>query len=286
VSKLPVFSRRHFLKGALAVTAGGTSTLGYACVVEPHWVEVVRRDLPIAQLPAPLVGHTLVQITDIHVGRRVSDAYLLDTLARVNDLGADILVLTGDYMTCDRDEEVDHAARILSHLRPARLATVGVLGNHDYGYGSRYMQRTADKLVKQLAGHGIDILSNGTRTVEGLTIAGLDDMWGPRFHPRPVLASLDPRRANLVLCHNPDVADVPVWGGYRGWILCGHTHGGQCRLPFLGPPVLPVNNPRYVAGEVDLHDGRRLYINRGIGHLLQARFNVRPEITVFTMQRA
>jgi predicted MPP superfamily phosphohydrolase len=188
-------------------------------------------------------------------------------------------------MTCWRGEQIDHAARILSHLRPARLATVGVLGNHDYGsYDTQ--QWIADQLTGRLREVGIDILSNARRDVQGLTIAGLDDMWGTRFHPAPVLAGLAPGRASLVLCHNPDVADEPVWDGYQGWILCGHTHGGQCKAPFLCPPLLPVINPRYVAGEVDLYDGRRLYINRGLGHLLRVRFNVRPEITVFTLQRA
>lgn len=56
--------------------------------------------------------------------------------------------------------------------------------------------------------------------------------------------------------------------------------------PFLTPPILPVRNRRYVSGEVPLADRRRLYINRGLGHLLQVRFNVRPEITVFTLARS
>ena len=74
--------------------------------------------------------------------------------------------------------------------------------------------------------------------------------------------------------------------GYQGWVLAGHTHGGQCKLPFLRPPRVPVENPRYVAGEVDVGDGRRLYINRALGHLLPVRFNVRPEITAFRLRRA
>ncbi|MFT6811056.1 MAG: putative MPP superfamily phosphohydrolase [Saprospiraceae bacterium] len=92
-------------------------------------------------------------------------------------------------------------------------------------------------------------------------------------------------KANLVLCHNPDVCDLNVWNNYKGWILSGHTHGGQCKLPFLNPPVLPVKNGRYTSGEIDLRDGRMLYINRALGHLLQARFDVRPEITVFELSR-
>ena len=119
----------------------------------------------------------------------------------------------------------------------------------------------------------------------GLTVAGVDDIWSPTCDPAAVTPTLDHAKPNLFLCHNPDAADRDVWAGYQGWILCGHTHGGQCKPPFLPPPVVPVSNRRYIAGEVDLYDGRRLYINRGLGHLRQVRFNVRPEITVFTLRR-
>ena len=55
---------------------------------------------------------------------------------------------------------------------------------------------------------------------------------------------------------------------------------------FLPPPLLPVKNRRYTAGAFDVGPGRRLYVNRGLGHLIQVRFNVRPEITLFTLDSA
>ena len=76
-----------------------------------------------------------------------------------------------------------------------------------------------------------------------------------------------------------------MWGDYSGWILSGHTHRGQCKPPFLTPPMLP-RNKIYTAGEIDLKDGRRLYINRALGHLWPVRFNVRPEITIFELRAA
>jgi hypothetical protein len=97
---------------------------------------------------------------------------------------------------------------------------------------------------------------------------------------------LNPAEAALVLCHNPDAADEPVWAGYRGWILAGHTHGGQCKPPFLPPPLLPVKNRRYTCGAFDLGDGRNLYISRGLGYLRRVRFGVRPEITLFRLVAA
>ena len=131
---------------------------------------------------------------------------------------------------------------------------------------------------------GITVLRNDVREIEGLQIVGLDDLWAEQFGPREPLRRLDTRRAALVLSHNPDTVDLPVWEGYEGWILSGHTHGGQCKPPFLPPPLLPVRNRRYTAGEFDLSGNRRIYISRGVGHLLHVRFNVRPEVTVFELR--
>ena len=267
--------------GSLACAGVG----GYTWGVEPHWVEVVHRDMPIANLPDRLVGETLVQLSDLHVGREVADDFLIDALQMVNRMEPGFVVLTGDFMTCYRNEQVSHVLRILEHLRPGRLGSVGVLGNHDYGMSSRF-PAAAEELTYGLRNLGVNILRNEQSIEAGLTFVGVEDYWGPYFSPPQALSGLDHARAHLALCHNPDGVDQPGWGEYQGWILSGHTHGGQCRAPFCRPPLLPVKNRRYVAGEIDLQDGRRLYINRALGHLLHVRFNVRPEITVFHLTRA
>ena len=282
---MPAPTRRAFLKRtAVGLLAAGAGLGGYAWLIEPHWVEVVRRDLPIRFLPDGLNGKTLVQISDLHIGPEVSDAYLRDCFRTVADLGPDILVVTGDFVTCRADEELDHVCRVLDDLRPGRLATLGILGNHDYA-DSYHDTQVADALTARLTDRGFVILRNRSHDVGGLTVAGVDDLWSPTCDPGAVTRKLDHAKANLFLCHNPDAADGDVWEGYKGWILCGHTHGGQCKPPFLPPPIVPVSNRRYIAGEVDLFDGRKLYINRGLGHLRQVRFNVRPEITVHTLRR-
>jgi predicted MPP superfamily phosphohydrolase len=132
----------------------------------------------------------------------------------------------------------------------------------------------------------VNVLRNEVADIGGLQVAGLDDLWAEQFDAKKTIAILDPALPAIALSHNPDTADLPVWDGFTGWILCGHTHGGQCKPPFLPPPILPVTNRRYTAGEFDLPGGRRMYINRGIGHLRQVRFNARPEVTLFHLQRA
>jgi predicted MPP superfamily phosphohydrolase len=282
---LPRLTRRRFLAAAAgSLATAGLAVAGYTWRIEPHWVEVVRRRLPVAGLPESLAGRTLIQISDLHAGPIVDEGYLCRVLEQVSSLHADILALTGDFMTYHGPEQIEQAARVLQHLQPGRLATVAVLGNHDYG--ARWSQAdVADTLTARLRDLGIDVLRNACRDVQGLLVVGSDDLWGPHFQPEKALATLKSPGARVVLCHNPDAADRPVWSGYRGWILSGHTHGGQCRPPFLDPLLLPVANKRYTAGEFDVGEGRRLYINRGLGYLRRVRFNVRPEITVFTLER-
>lgn len=175
--------------------------------------------------------------------------------------------------------------RVLAELPHGRLGTVGILGNHDYGFRWQ-MADVAEQVSKLVRAEGVTLLRNDSTIVAGLQFLGLDDLWGPHFGPEKLLAQKGQDSSTLVLCHNPDAADHAVWAGYQGWILSGHTHGGQCKPPFLPPPLLPVKNKRYTSGEFSLSGNRRMYISRGIGHLTRVRFNVRPEIPVFQLQRA
>jgi uncharacterized protein len=279
-----VLTRRRFLQiTSASFGAAGTTGL-YSWLVEPHWIEFVHRPLPIRGLARHLEGRTLVQISDIHVGPRVDDDYVIDTFRRISALEPDVVVLTGDFISY-HDTVYDQLAQVYRHAPKGRLATLAILGNHDYGWNWSHRE-VAARIVEIVEPLGIRVLRNEIADVEGLQIAGLDDFWGPAFNPSPVLDAIDPARASVVLSHNPDTVDLPIWNKYEGWILSGHTHGGQCKPPFLPPPLLPVRNRRYTAGEFLLSGNRQLYINRGIGHLMQIRFNVRPEVTFFELMRA
>ena len=272
-----MITRRSFLR-ALAASAGvGFYTFG----IEPNWLEIVRRPMPIERLPPGLIGGTLAHLSDIHVSPLVSDDYLLETFRRVSELRPDITVITGDLMSWHPRWD-EHVAAIYQHVPRGRLATVATLGNHDYGPGWGDAG-VAERLVAILRGCGVVVLRNQILDAGGLQIVGLDDWWARRFDAHEALRGLDVNRATLALTHNPDTVDLPVWGSYQGWILAGHTHGGQCKPPFLPPPVLPVQNRRYTSGEFELDGNRRLYISRGVGHLMPVRFNVRPEVTIFQL---
>lgn len=241
--------------------------------------------MPIKNLPDHLEGKTLMQISDIHVGNRFNYNYVIESFEKAKLLEPDFVVYTGDFVSYENEEQLEQLQTVMKSTVKGKLGTAGVLGNHDYG-GDWVEQHVADAITNVLEEAGITILINDEKEFDGLNIMGIDDYWGLNFDPTKITSKYDAKKANVMLCHNPDVCDLDVWNNYKGWILSGHTHGGQVKPPFLNPPILPVENKRYNAGEIDLFDGRTLYINRALGNLYQVRFNVRPEITVFKLSKS
>ncbi len=278
ITRPQLLNRRNFL---------GTSTLGAAGVliytfrIGPHHLRITHRSMPLAGLPSPWIGKRLVHISDFHIGPIVDDTYLKMAFTKIGALEPDIICFTGDFMTCQGSEEVRHTLEVLHHLKPAKVATLGIPGNHDYGTNwSR--KDVADELVEGINKQGtFEVLRNQALDIDGLTFYGFDDLWAKQFDNR--ILENPANEAAIALTHNPDTADAEGWADYQGWILAGHTHGGQCKPPFLPPPLLPVQNPNYTRGVFEVAPGRSMHISAGLGHLLKVRFNVRPEITVFEL---
>lgn len=238
----------------------------------------------LRELPAHLVGKRVMQLSDLHTGKTDSE-YLSRALGRATDLRPDLLLLTGDF-TSKRSPRTAGivVSRAMRSMGVAPMGTFACLGNHDYGAGWSD-ERCADAVAQSLTACGVRVLRNEVANANGLSIAGLEDLWSPRFDAKEARRLLSGMSANsIVLAHNPDTCDLPIWGGFQGQILSGHTHGGQCKPPFLPPPLLPVRNHRYTAGAFQIAPGRQLYINRALGYVRQMRINVRPEITVFTLR--
>ena len=275
--------RRKFIRRSFWSLVGLSGL--YTCQVEPFWLEFVRKQMPVENLPEHLVGKTLMQISDIHVGNKFDYGYIIESFKEAQKYEPDFVAYTGDYVSYEGPEQYDQLEEVLKHTVKGKIATVGILGNHDYGDKWK-QQSVANEITFKLQDAGIEVLKNSQKEFSGLNFIGFDDFWGPNFGPLKVMNYYDPYKSNIVLCHNPDVCDLMVWKGFKGWILAGHTHGGQCKPPFLPAPMLPVKNKRYSAGEIALKDGRTLYINRALGHLHQVRFNMRPEITIFELEQA
>jgi len=278
-------TRKHFLKRLFQLSVIGSFPLFYSWQIEPFWVEFVERKLPVKNLPKELEGKILMQISDLHVGNRFDWNFLIESFQKAQQFNPDFVVYTGDFVNHGTSKDHKSLRKVMERAVYGKLGTFGILGNHDYGKNWKDLG-SSEIICEILENSGVSMLKNQQLESNGLNFIGFDDLWSPNFDPMKIMKDYNPAKANIVLCHNPDVCDKDVWNGYQGWILSGHTHGGQCRIPGVITPILPVNNRKYVLGEIDLEDGRMLYINRAIGHSFQVRFMVRPEITVFKLTQA
>lgn len=279
-----VISRRQFLFGAagLGIAAGG-----YARFVEPRWLELCRTEIPPR---GPALAHPvkILQLSDLHWSRSVP----LSLIGRAVTLGLsaqpDLVCLTGDYVTVGERRDLARLSAVLAPLAHAAPA-LAVLGNHDGGVWSRAHGGPADVrgISEMLARAGFTVLGNRAETVtiagQRICVGGAADLWAGAFNARALCDALEQERADrtLVLAHNSDVKTAL---GEAPWdlMLCGHTHGGQVRLPLLGAPVVSVRDRHYVAGLGDWQ-GRWVYTSRGVGSLFGIRWGCRPEVTLVTV---
>lgn len=278
-------NRRQVSKVLFGLSSAALFTGFYSWQIEPFWLEFVKKKMAITGLN-PLHNHkTIMQISDLHIGNRFDWNFIIESFQKAKSYRPDYVVYTGDFVSYETSQQLKQLDEVFNHAVLGKKASIAILGNHDYGH-QWSDKRLANKITSILEKKNIQVLRNESVEFNGLNIIGLDDYWGKNFDPKKIIKSHARHEANIVLCHNPDVCDLNVWGDYKGWILSGHTHGGQCKAPFLNPPLLPVKNKAYSQGEINLNDGRMLYVNRALGHLHQVRFNVRPEITLFELVNA
>jgi hypothetical protein len=288
-------SRRRFLFGLAGLAGAAALTAGYGRYVEPSWVQVDRVALPIPHLPPHLAGKRFAQISDLHIGAFFTIEQLADVFARIDTLGVDFVMLTGDFVTARvRERAAQTRARLaaadslIEPLRQAPAPAFAVIGNHDLWGG-------VAPIEKMLAEAQVTLLRNrGVEVDAGLWLAGVDDIWSGRPDLRGALSASPTDAINMLMAHEPDyfdtvlAQDAPVAAQFSG-----HSHGGQVRLPSLhaGPgglysfaPIVPLYSERYPIG---LHQtaGRWVYTNRGLGCWpVPYRINCPPEVTVFELQ--
>lgn len=272
-------TRRAFLKLS-ALSAGGLAL--YAAEVARHELSVEEHTIRLTRLPATFRGMRIVQISDFHYAEYSEPYFLREMVDRVNRLRADMVVLTGDFVSTGplpKSYSRRHAvgcAEILSRITcPLRYA---ILGNHDVAVGQQYV-------IGPLQDYGIPVLVNQAIPLERggqrLWLAGLNSADEHKSRPEQAI----PRAGGepmIVLAHEPDI--LPEIAQYKvDLMLSGHTHGGQVRLPFLPAMHLPPLGRRYVEG-LFRHGQTQLYVNRGIGAVgVPFRLNCPPEITVLTL---
>ncbi|MCA9754827.1 MAG: phosphodiesterase YaeI [Candidatus Eisenbacteria bacterium] len=297
-------SRRHFLLGGTAALAAGG--VGYGCGAEPRWLE--RTEVHLSLSRAWSGKARVLHLSDLHRSRFVSLSFLEEAIELGLDSSPDLVCLTGDFVTAADPTSLEGYVDLLRRLSD-QAPTVAVLGNHDGGpwCASKGGDDSTDRVRALLEASGVDLLHNRERIVDvpggRLRLVGVGDLWGEECLPAKAFLSdrvrTDPIREGLVppsegdeadeadegdevptllLAHNPDTKDV-AWPFAWDAMLSGHTHGGQVVLPWIGPPFVPVEDRRFIAGLHSWRD-RWIYTTRGVGNILGVRVNCRPEVTL------
>lgn len=313
-------SRRYFFRTATAL-AGATPFLGamYGFAAERLNYQIRRVDIPMANLPSALEGMRIVQLSDIHLSGYMSPANVRRAVDMANDLGADLAVVTGDFITGAADPLADCINEI-RRLR-APLGVWGCNGNHE-------IYARAEDAAQELFGQaGMKLLRHESAQVAfrgaEFNLIGVDYQRerAPGGYRVPMLPNLAPlvRRdmPNILLSHNPNTFNRAAELGIE-LSLAGHTHGGQIQVEILDhrlsparfitdyiagtyyrPLSMPAPNKRALrdvnflaSNEMPISSHAQpalsvLYVNRGLGTVgAPVRLGVPPEITLITLHHA
>jgi uncharacterized protein len=276
-------NRRRFLQlggGILAGSAIGAIAVGaYANQIEPQHLVLERRTIRLPHLSPALDGFRIALMSDHHLFPFTPRGLLERAVKQANALDPDLVLLGGDYVCADV-ESIRELAPILGRLN-AKYGVFAVQGNYDCVLGPELIR-------SQLAMQSIEVLVNRGLHVGPIAgrlfLAGLDSVLEGVPDPIRAFGSYREGDMALALVHEPDYFPMLVGLTPADVQLSGHSHGGQVRLPGLGPVILPRWGRIYYAGLYEL-SGHFVYTGRGLGMVgLPLRFDCPPELSEITLE--
>jgi predicted MPP superfamily phosphohydrolase len=277
-------SRRQFLGVALAA-APPLFNLSLATVAmrQLDQFRVRRFVLPIAGLPSDLHGLTITQISDMHVGRFTSGRVLREVVRVVNELRADLALLTGDLIN-DALMDLDHGLDLVRSMQ-ARHGVYLIEGNHDLiENGLEFERRVKDSGIPFLLDESIVI------TIRGAPLQLLGLSWTRARENRDVaiaaavrelLSQRQPESFPILLAHHPHAFDTAAAASVP-LTLSGHTHGGQLMLNEqcgFGPALFRYWSGLYRKG------ASKLIVSNGVGNWFPLRVRAPAELLHLTLLR-
>jgi predicted MPP superfamily phosphohydrolase len=279
----PRLSRRRFVAYGAAALVGATSV--DALFAEPHHPVAEHVEVRLSRLPDSFHGFRIAQITDIHFGPYMGKAGVEHAVRIAQSFRPDLLVLTGDFVSPPFGQSFGPAGA--QHAEPCAdvlaswkgVPMVAILGNHDHWNG-------ADIVAGALVDRGIRVLRNESYPIERghdrLWISGVDDVFEKQDDLPKTLAAVPDTEPTVLLAHEPDFADYAT-GFPVDLQVSGHSHGGQVRIPGIGPIVLPELARKYHTG-LNRVGRLQVYTSRGLGVINPpVRLNCPPEVTLLTL---
>ena len=277
-------SRRQFLGVALAA-APPLFNLSLASVAmrQLDQFRVRRFVLPIVGLPSDLHGLTITQISDMHVGRFTSGRVLREVVRVVNELRADLVLLTGDLIN-DALMDLDHGLGLVRSMQ-ARHGVYLIEGNHDLiENGPEFERRVKNSGIPFLLDESVVI------TIRGAPLQLLGLSWTRARENRDVaiaaavrqlLNQRQPESFPILLAHHPHAFDAAAAAAIP-LALSGHTHGGQLMLNEqcgFGPALF-----RYWSG-LYRNGASKLIVSNGVGNWFPLRVRAPAELLHLTLLR-
>lgn len=244
-------------------------------------MRLAELEMPLPRLPAALDGLRVLHLSDLHLGRSLP-GFAECAQRLLQGIEADVCLLTGDYRYGHfgpSDRAAEDVRRVLSGVRAAD-GCYAVLGNHDTLVVGEMLEAEG---IRVLMNEGVRLALRG----ETVWLAGVDD---PHLHRTADLAAALKGRPEglftILLAHSPEcVADAARAG--VDLYLCGHTHGGQIRLPLLGGVHTNVRSGRRQALGVWREGAMRGHTSAGLGTTdMPVRFLCPPEAALITLRAA
>jgi predicted MPP superfamily phosphohydrolase len=261
----------------LRVIKSALGEMARVAFAEPFMIAIERQEIYLRKLPPALDGFRVVHLSDLHYGPMVDPRHLERAVAIANDLNADLLALTGDYISQERGYAAP-CAELVGRLK-ARHGVFAVLGNHDHW--------TDAKLITDLfRAEGIQVLVNqGTRIDargEAFWLAGVDDTMVGLEDISLSLAGARDEEFSLLLAHNPTILRRAARAGVD-LVLSGHTHGGQVTLR---PEKNRSGKPRRrMLRGLGRRAGTQIYVTRGLGMVVvPIRYGCPPEVSLLELR--
>lgn len=236
--------------------------------------ELITHKLELDKLTEPL---KILQLSDLHTNWYSSRKNITGWFDAASHEQVDLILITGDFFDYLHWQDDTFLLEQLGRLS-APLGVWAVRGNHDYDKGEAYLRHFEAKLSKL----GIRVLFNeGVYVTDHVFLAGIDDIREGQPDLEKALLGYKHDGVCLLMSHVPDV--IPLLTPEVDLCFCGHTHGGQVVLPFLGvTQTSSFYGKRYAAGWV--HEPTKAYVSRGLGYsTIPIRFNCSGELTVFDL---
>ncbi len=250
----------------------------YARWIEPKSLNISRHAFDIHA--KHLDGLKIAHLSDFHYRPKHDDALLEKIIATLHQETPDVIALTGDFV----NDDLSTLPKLLDFLSqlPSRHGVFAVLGNHDG------QDKDLPQIRREFERAGITLLINEHRMLSigdgQFAIAGTDHVWYGNADLAETFEKIPEAVPILALVHEPDFFDQVIEHRRVMLQLSGHSHAGQCRVPWLGyAPIKVKYGRKYLVGKFT-RDGCHLFVTRGVGTVgLPVRFACPPELAMLTL---